>query len=139
MNLLIAFSSPPLYPLFCNMAFIQSLFKQHSVNVTYFGLLVAIFFFPLKLKHLFIKQVFYDTFFITVFHPQVFISIFFFTDFLRYLLTSYSRRSSAGHTESINAVLEFCQENTLVVANTLFQENKTLHMDITIWSILKSD
>lgn len=27
MNLLIAFSSPPVYPLFCNMAFIQSLFK----------------------------------------------------------------------------------------------------------------
>ena len=35
---------------------------------------------------------------------------------------------------------EFCQENTLVIANTLFQQHKRrLHMDITIWSILKSD
>ena len=35
---------------------------------------------------------------------------------------------------------EFCQENALVIANTLFQKHeKTLHMDITRWSILKSD
>ena len=36
---------------------------------------------------------------------------------------------------------EFCQENTLGIANTLLQQEqeKTLHMDITIWSILKSD
>ena len=35
---------------------------------------------------------------------------------------------------------EFCQENTLVIANTLFQQHKKrLHMDITRWSIPKSD
>ena len=35
---------------------------------------------------------------------------------------------------------EFCQENTLVRANTLFLQNKRRpHMDITIWSIQKSD
>ena len=35
---------------------------------------------------------------------------------------------------------EFCQENVLVIASTLFQQHKrTLHMDITRWSILKSD
>ena len=28
-------------------------------------------------------------------------------------------------------LIEFCQENTLVTANTLFQQHKTLHMDIT--------
>ena len=33
---------------------------------------------------------------------------------------------------------EFSQENMLVRANTLFQK-KTLHMDITKWSIVKSD
>ena len=34
----------------------------------------------------------------------------------------------------------FCQENTLVTANTLFQQHKRrLHMDITRWSIPKSD
>ena len=38
-------------------------------------------------------------------------------------------------------LIEFCQENTLVIANTLFQTilEITLHMDITRWSILKSD
>ena len=35
---------------------------------------------------------------------------------------------------------EFCQENTLVIANTLFQQHKRrLHMDITRWSTPKSD
>ena len=34
---------------------------------------------------------------------------------------------------------KFCQENALVTANTLFQQHKTLHMDITRWSIPKSD
>ena len=35
----------------------------------------------------------------------------------------------------------FCQENALVIAKTLFQttQEMTLHMDITRWSILKSD
>ena len=36
----------------------------------------------------------------------------------------------------------FCQENALIIANTLFQQHKRrlyIHMDITRWSILKSD
>ena len=42
--------------------------------------------------------------------------------------------------EARQSLTEFCQENTLVIANTLFQQQeKTLHMDITRWSILKSD
>ena len=37
-------------------------------------------------------------------------------------------------------LIEFCQENALVIANTLFQtQEKTLHMDITRLSIPKSD
>ena len=35
---------------------------------------------------------------------------------------------------------EFCQENTLIIANTLPTTQKTtLYMDITRWSIPKSD
>ena len=31
-------------------------------------------------------------------------------------------------------LIEFCQDNALVIANTLFQQHKrTLHMDITRW------
>ena len=42
--------------------------------------------------------------------------------------------------EACQRLTEFCQENTLVIANTLFQQQeKTLHMDITTWSIPKSD
>ena len=41
--------------------------------------------------------------------------------------------------EAAQNVTEFCQESTLVIANTLFQQEKTLHMDITRWSIPKSD
>ena len=34
---------------------------------------------------------------------------------------------------------EFCQENALVIANTLFQQQEmTLHLEITRWSISKS-
>ena len=41
--------------------------------------------------------------------------------------------------EAGQRLIEFCQ-NTLVIANTLFQQHeKTLHMDITRWSTLKSD
>ena len=37
-------------------------------------------------------------------------------------------------------IIEFCQENALLIANTLFQQHeKTIYMDITGWSILKSD
>ena len=41
--------------------------------------------------------------------------------------------------EARQRLIEFFQENTLVIANTLFQQHKTLHMDITRWSIPKSD
>ena len=41
--------------------------------------------------------------------------------------------------EAGQRLMEFCQENALVIANTLFQQHKTLHMDITRWSTLKSD
>ena len=41
--------------------------------------------------------------------------------------------------ESGQRLIEFCLENTLVIANTLFQQHKTLHIDITRWSTLKSD
>ena len=37
-------------------------------------------------------------------------------------------------------VIEFCQENVLVIANTLFQKHKIrLHMDCARWSTVKSD
>ena len=44
-------------------------------------------------------------------------------------------------SEAGQRLTEFCQENTLVIANTLFQQHKrkTLHLDITRWSIPKSD
>ena len=42
--------------------------------------------------------------------------------------------------EAGQRLTQFCQENALVIANTLFQQQKkTLHMDITRWSIPKSD
>ena len=42
--------------------------------------------------------------------------------------------------EAGQRLTEFCQENILVIANTLFQQHKRrLHMDITRWSIPKSD
>ena len=42
--------------------------------------------------------------------------------------------------EAGQRLIEFCQENTLVIANTLFQQQEnTLHMDITRWSTPKSD
>ena len=42
--------------------------------------------------------------------------------------------------EAGRRLTEFCQENALVIANTLFQEHKRrLHVDIYIWSISKSD
>jgi len=42
--------------------------------------------------------------------------------------------------EAGQRLIEFCQENTLVTANTLFQQHKRrLHMNITRWSILESD
>ena len=42
--------------------------------------------------------------------------------------------------ETRQRLIEFCQENALVIANTLFQQHKRrLHMDITRWSTPKSD
>ena len=42
--------------------------------------------------------------------------------------------------EAGKRLTEFCQENTLVIASTFVQQHKrTLHMDITRWSIPKSD
>ena len=43
--------------------------------------------------------------------------------------------------EAGQRLIEFCQENALVIANTLFQQHKrkTLHMDITRWSTSKAD
>ena len=46
-----------------------------------------------------------------------------------------------GHgvqNEARQRLIEFCQENALVIANTLFQQHKTVYTDITRWSILKS-
>ena len=48
-----------------------------------------------------------------------------------------------GHgvkNEGGQRLTEFCQENALVIANTFFQQHKrSLYMDITRWSTLKSD
>ena len=42
--------------------------------------------------------------------------------------------------EAGQRLIEFCQENTLVIANIFFQQHKrTLHMDIIRWPTLKSD
>ena len=42
--------------------------------------------------------------------------------------------------EAGQRLIEFCQENALVIVNTLFQtQEKTLHVDITRWLTLKSD
>ena len=43
--------------------------------------------------------------------------------------------------EAGQRLTEFCQKNSLVIANTLFQQYRemTLQMDITRWSISKSD
>ena len=41
--------------------------------------------------------------------------------------------------EAGQRLIEFCQENTVVIANTLFQQHKTLHMDNTRWLIPKSE
>ena len=42
--------------------------------------------------------------------------------------------------EAGQRLTEFCQENALVIANTLFQQHKmTLHLEITTWLMQKSD
>ena len=41
--------------------------------------------------------------------------------------------------EAGQRLTEFCQDNTLDIANTLLQQHqKRLHMEITRWSVLKS-
>ena len=43
--------------------------------------------------------------------------------------------------EAGQRLIEFCQENALVIGNTLFQQHKRrlyLYMDITTWSTPKS-
>ena len=43
-----------------------------------------------------------------------------------------------GQNEAGQRLIEFCQENALVIANPLFQQHEqTLHMEITRWSTLK--
>ena len=43
-----------------------------------------------------------------------------------------------AQNEAGQRLTEFCQENTLVIANTLFQQHKRrLHMDIIRWSVSK--
>ena len=39
----------------------------------------------------------------------------------------------AMQNEAGQKLIEFCQENALVIANTLFQQHKTLQMDIIKW------
>ena len=42
--------------------------------------------------------------------------------------------------EAGQRLIDYCQENAMVIANTLFlQHREDLYMDITRWSILKSD
>ena len=42
--------------------------------------------------------------------------------------------------EAGQRLVEFCQENALVITNTVFQQHeKTLYMNITRWSTPKSD
>ena len=42
--------------------------------------------------------------------------------------------------EARQTLIQFCQENALVIANMLFQQHKRRpHMDITRWSTPKSD
>ena len=48
--------------------------------------------------------------------------------------------SHGVQNEAEQRIIEFCQENVLVISNPLpTTQEKTLHMDITRWSILKSD
>ena len=42
--------------------------------------------------------------------------------------------------EAGQRLIEFCQENALIIADTLFQQHKRrLHVEITRWPTLKSD
>ena len=50
------------------------------------------------------------------------------------VLCTLGKTNEAGQRQK-----EFCPEKALVIANTLFQEHKTLHMDIIRWSTPKLD
>ena len=58
-----------------------------------------------------------------------------------FLNSIYMRKFGLGiWNEARQRLIEFCQENALVIANTLFQQRKRrLHMDITRWLTPKSD
>ena len=58
-----------------------------------------------------------------------------FSSIVQYIFTSRYSMNEAGQR-----LIEFCQENTLVIANTLFQQHKRrLCTDITRWPTPKSD
>ena len=45
-----------------------------------------------------------------------------------------------AQNEAGQRLIEFCQENALAIANTLFQQHKRrLHLDNTKWSTVKLD
>ena len=53
---------------------------------------------------------------------------------------TWSNRQIWPWNEAGQRLVEFYQENALVIANTLFQQQeKTLHMDTTRWSTQESD
>ena len=56
-----------------------------------------------------------------------------FSSIVQYIFTSRYSMNEAGQR-----LIEFCQENALVIANTLFQQHKR-RLYITRWSTLKSD
>ena len=49
------------------------------------------------------------------------------------------KRGLGIQNEAGQKLTEFCQENTLVMANKPTNQETTLQMDITKWSIPKSD
>ena len=54
-------------------------------------------------------------------------------------ISGVTRKFGLGvKNEAGQRLIEFCQENTLVIPNTLFQQCKR-HLDITRWSTPKSD
>ena len=55
-------------------------------------------------------------------------------------LTGVTDKFGLGvQNEAVQRITEFCQENTLLIANTVFQKHVILHMDSTRCSIPKSD
>ena len=50
-----------------------------------------------------------------------------------------SRFGLRVQNEAGQKLTEFSQENALIIANTLYQQDKRQHMDITRWSVPMSD